>query len=202
MAVNTFFFDLGGVLINFSLEKMSQNIADLCHLDLELVKVHLFEKNLAEMYERGVIDSKTLYDHFCQLSSQTFSFELLMESVANIFSLKEEMPPLLESLKRQNMRLFLLSNTCEAHIEYVKNHFEFLNLFDGLVLSYEQVCRKPEKEIFDAALAMAECPADACFYTDDIEPYVQAASSFGIDGHHFTGKQGLVAALSQRGIDV
>ena len=137
MTIETLFFDLGGVLIDFSHEKMCKNIAELCSLDLDLVKGHLFEKNLGEMYERGVIDSKTLYEHFCQLSSAAFSYEDLMHAAADIFQVKEEMPPLLESLKKQGFRLFLLSNTCHAHIEYAKKHFPFLGLFDGLVLSFE-----------------------------------------------------------------
>lgn len=201
MTIETLFFDLGGVLIDFSHEKMCKNIADLCDLDLDMVKGHLFEKNLSEMYERGIIDSKTLYEHFCQLSAHTFSFEDLMLAASDIFKVKEEMPPLLESLKKQGLHLFLLSNTCEAHIEYAKKNFPFLGLFDGLILSYEVAARKPEPEIFDAALEHAQASAEGSFFTDDVEMHVAAAKNCGIDSHHFVGKEELVLALAERGID-
>jgi len=200
MTIDTLFFDLGGVLINFSHEKMCQNIADLCDLDCNLVKGHLFEKNLGEMYERGVIDSKTLYEYFCGLSNHSFSFDDLMMAASDIFQIKEEMPPLLESLKKQSFRLFLLSNTCQAHIDYVKKHFSFLDLFDGLVLSYEVAARKPEPEIFKAALEKAQTSAPQSFFIDDVESHVKAAEKCGIDSHHFVGKEELKLALAKRGI--
>lgn len=201
MTIKTLFFDLGGVLIDFSHEKMCTNIATLCDLNVTLVKCHLFEKNLSEMYERGVIDSDTLYRYFQELSSKSFTYEELMEAASTIFREKEEMPPLLEGLKRHGIKLFLLSNTCHAHIQYALAHFPFLQLFDGLILSYEVAARKPEAEIFEAALEKADATASSSFFTDDVEMHVQGAKAVGIDAHHFEGKEGLVKALRERGID-
>lgn len=202
MTIRTLFFDIGGVLVNFSHEKMCENIAELGKIDLDIVKTHLFEKNLGEMYERGVIDSHTLHEHFCQLAGFPFSFDSFMESAAEIFSPKEEMLSLLENLKKQNYKLYILSNTCEAHISYMKKHFDFLPLFDGYVLSYEANARKPEKAIYDYALKKANSLAEESFYTDDISEYIVAAKNYGFDAHHFENRDSLAVALSKRGIDV
>jgi len=202
MSIKTIFFDLGGVLINFSHEKMCQNIAEICDLDLDLVKAHLFEKKLSEKYERGAIDSETLHKHFCQLSKKPLEFEGLMQATSSIFSLKEEMPPILEALKKQNIALILLSNTCEAHFSQVDKQFPFLKLFDGFILSYEVKARKPEKTIYEAALEMSQMEADQCFYVDDVLEYVEAARDFGIDSHHFEGAPNLISSLEKRDINL
>ncbi len=200
--MRTVFFDLGGVLVNFSHEKMCQNIAHFCGLNLDLVKAHLFEKNLGEDYERGQIDSHTIHQHFMQLTKRPLDFDGLLEAASSIFSPKEEMLPILEELKKQEISLFLLSNTCEAHFWYVQKHYPFLKLFDGFVLSYEVKARKPEEAIYDAALEMSGAHKSQCFYVDDIAEYVAAAKSYGIDSHHFEGAEKLTAALEKRDINI
>lgn len=202
MSIKTIFFDLGGVLINFSHETMCQNLAHYCDLDLDLVKAHLFEKNLSEEYERGAIDSKTLHEHFCQLSKKKLDYEGLLQATSSIFSLKEEMPPILEALKKQNITLILLSNTCEAHFWQVEKQFPFLKLFDGFILSYEVKARKPEKTIYDKALELAQAQPDECLYVDDVLEYVEAAKDLGIDSHHFEGAENLISVLEKRDINL
>ncbi|NGX37578.1 MAG: D-ribitol-5-phosphate phosphatase [Chlamydiae bacterium] len=200
MSIKTLFFDLGGVLINFSHEKMCQNIARYCDLDLDIVKTHLFEKKLAEDYERGAITSQTLHKHFSQLSGKMLVHDGLMEAASDIFSLKKETPALLEACKRKNISLILLSNTCEPHFCRVQKQFDFLKLFDGFVLSYEVGARKPEKKIYDEALKLANCPIKECFYVDDVAEYIEAARGFGIDSHLFEGADGLIMTLEKKGI--
>ncbi len=199
MNIKTIFFDLGGVLINFSHEKMCRNIAEFCGLDLGLVKTHLFEKGLSERYEKGDIDSNTLHQHFCNLSGQSLSLPGLMDATSQIFSQKAEMPPILERCKQQGIQLILLSNTCEPHFLQARKQFPFLSLFDGFILSYEVGARKPEKKIYDAALELANCPKEQCLYTDDVQEYVDAAIKFGIDSHLFKESVGLEEFLEKRG---
>ncbi|NGX26121.1 MAG: hypothetical protein K940chlam6_00032 [Chlamydiae bacterium] len=80
--IKTIFFDLGGVLINFSHEKMCHNIAHFCGLELDLVKTHLMEKNLGEDYERGTIDSHTVHEYFMQLAKHPLDFHGLLKAAA------------------------------------------------------------------------------------------------------------------------
>jgi len=196
--IETIFFDLGGVLIDFSHEKMCQNIASYTGLTLDFVKEKIFTEKIGEKYEKGNLSSQDLFQFFSDLSSKSLEFDLLMEATASIFSEKREMPSILQKLKEQNISLFLLSNTCEAHFWYVKKNFPFLSLFDGFVLSYEVGARKPAKEIFKAALEKGQTPVEKCFYTDDVAEYVDAAKKLGLDSHHFQGAEGLERALANR----
>ena len=49
----------------------------------------------------------------------------------------------------------------------------------------------------EAALAQANCPAEQCFYTDDIEAYTAAAAEFGIRTHTYRQTDQLLEALQQ-----
>ena len=66
----------------------------------------------------------------------------------------------LENLaKSKEYRLFLLSNTNEIHIDYVKEDMgmdrfnRFKNSFEVFYLSYEMKMRKPDEEIFEFVLS-------------------------------------------------
>lgn len=199
MTLETIFFDLGGVLIDFSHEKMCTNLATLCHVEPAQMKKFLFEGQLADDYERGLINSTELHRQLTSLSGEKIDFEEMLLAASEIFSPKPEMAALLEALKAKGYSLILLSNTCEAHFWFVQKTFAFLELFDNFTLSYEVQARKPEKKIYDAALAKGGTTPEKCFYTDDVPEYVIAARNYGIDSHLFEGHEELITALQKRG---
>lgn len=201
MHTETYFFDLGGVLIDFSHQRMCENIAKLCDVPPSFVETRLFQEGLSDAYERGDLDSADIHREMEALAQKPLHFKELIDACSNIFSPKPEMAALLEELKAKGARLILLSNTCKAHFDKVKAQFAFLELFDGCILSYEVGARKPEKKIFDAALEMGETPIQRCFYIDDVAEYVVAAKAMGLDGHHFKGVKELCKAIQERGTD-
>jgi len=200
--IKTIYFDLGGVLVNFSLDKMCENIGRFCGLDFDIVKAYIYDKGLGRQYEEGAIESKTIHAHFAELAKRPLDYEGLMHAASSIFSLKEETLPIVEKLKRQNFSLYILSNTCEAHFKRIQKDYPFLELFDGFVLSYEVKARKPDKAIFDAALEMGDTKPEESFYIDDIPEYVDAAREYGIRAHPFTGSESLVDALEKQNINL
>jgi putative hydrolase of the HAD superfamily len=68
-------------------------------------------------------------------------------------------------------------------------------LFDGVVLSYEVGCRKPERAIFDLAAHRAGVPAGECVLVDDIEANCEAARAAGWRAIRFTDAAAAIAEL-------
>lgn len=101
------------------------------------------------------------------------------------FRVHHQVLPLVEGLVGR-VRLLLLSNTNATHLRFVRAHLPLLDRFDGLVLSYELGLAKPDRAIFEAALARAGSPADRTAFFDDVGAYVDAARALGIHGHLFT----------------
>lgn len=195
---HTIFFDLGNVLLFFDLHKMRRQIADVCALDLSEVERLVLEQ--ANPYEKGWINTQDIYDCFNSLAKKKFTSSELQKAMCTIFEPNEEVISLAHQLKAKGMRLFILSNTCEAHFEYILKEFSFLELFDGFVLSYKVGARKPEKEIFESALLSAECEKERCFYIDDIPEFVLAAKALDIDAEQYTTPHLLKTHLHERNI--
>ena len=192
----TIFFDLGNVLIFFSLQKMCEQVAAYCDLNLEFVKAIMHE--YGDPYERGNMTNQIIFDQFCQFSKKNLDFQAFMNKAGDIFEPNDPVISIALQLKKNGHRLFLLSNTCDAHFAFAFSQFSFLKSFDGYVLSYKVGARKPEKKIYEKALEIAGCRKEECFYTDDILSYIETARSLDIDAEQYKTPQDLIHQLYLR----
>ena len=193
----TVFFDLGNVILFFDHQKMIRQIAEFAQVDVSVIAPAMMQ--YLDPFERGTIDSRTLYHALCELSGQTLDFKGLQMAMSDIFQINEPMVALIKTLKKNQVPLYLLSNTCDAHFNFAYTHFPILHLFDGYVLSYEVGARKPEKKIYEHALTMANCLPENSFYTDDIPEYIEAAKQLRFDAELFTHHNPLTQQLIARG---
>jgi FMN phosphatase YigB (HAD superfamily) len=193
-------FDLGRVLIDFDFQRGYHALQGLCpHAAAEIPR-RLASTGLVERFETGrmeprdfvaqmsaALDLKIDYDHFCRIWSSIFTETLIPESMLTGLAAR--------------YRLLLLSNTNAIHFEGLRaSHPTLLRHFHELVLSYEVKAMKPRPEIYQAAIALAGCRPEECFYTDDIAPFVTAARSLGIDAVQFQSAAQLQGELQARGI--
>ncbi len=195
---NTVFFDLGNVLLFFDTLKMYRQIADVCSLELQEVTAMI--QHQIDPYEKGLIDTKKVHQDFNRLTNKEIDYHQLRHAICDIFKPNDAVVGIAQALKAKDVRLFILSNTCEAHFEFASERFDFLKLFDGYVLSYQVGARKPEKKIFEEALKLANCDKQNCFYVDDIPEFVLAAKTLDIDAESYTTPERLMAHLYQRNI--
>ncbi|MBS3904254.1 MAG: HAD family phosphatase [Simkania sp.] len=199
-ARKTVFFDMGNVLLFFSFARMCQQIGSVLSLPPLVIQGELRDKGLGNLYEKGGINTLEFHKHFCDLANKNVSVETLLEAASDIFNPNRAILPLLTELKRKGHRLFILSNTNEAHFSYVRRHYpEMLAPFDDYILSYQVGSIKPEETIFRAALKKTDSPTSHCFYTDDIPDFIDAATRVDIHGMVFTGIDPLMETLKLRG---
>ena len=194
----TIFFDLGNVLLYFDTFKMYQQVAQISSLTLQEVKAVI--QGQTDLYEKGKIDTKKIYAEFNRLAKKQIDFSALCHALCDIFQPNQSVIDIAKELKQKALKLFILSNTCEIHFEFALQHFPFLQLFDGYVLSYKVGARKPEKKIFEEAIRQAGCLKERCFYTDDIPEFVLAAKKMKIDAEQFITAEHLRAQLHLRNL--
>lgn len=199
--IKTVYFDLGNVLLYFSLPKMFAQLSQICGLSAPQVQKLLFETPLREEYEKGQIDTQSLYRIFLSYAPREFAFHEFVDALSDIFTPNTDLWPLVETLKSNGVRLILLSNTCECHFNRAYSHYPILHHFDHKILSYEVSAWKPDPLIFQKALEQSQCNPEECFYTDDIPEFIHAARKNGLDGEIFTGVEPLKKALISRGCD-
>ena len=192
-------FDLGRVLVNFDFKRGYRALEGLCPYTAAEIPKRLSTCGLLEQFETGQIEPRDFvtqmsavldltidYDRFCQVWSSIFTETLVPEAM-------------LEGLAAR-YRLLLLSNTNAIHFEGLRETHSMLRHFHHLVLSYEVKAMKPQPRIFQAAIALAGCRPEDCFYTDDIAEYVAAAQNLGIDAVRFESLAQLQRELTAREI--
>jgi putative hydrolase of the HAD superfamily len=200
--IKTVYFDLGNVLLFFSLPKMFAQMATCTGMSPSAVQGLLYGTELRELYEKGLIDTEQLYRTFLKHAPHPFSLHEFMAAFSNIFTPNTDLWPVIESLKNQGIRLVILSNTSECHFNYAYSHYPILHQFDHKILSYEVGAWKPDPSIFTHALKHSQCAPEECFYTDDIPEFIAGAKKAGLHGELFTDVPALKQHLIDRGCQV
>ena len=193
-------WDLGNVLIPWDRKFLySKLISDPTELDYFLDNVLTLEQNAR-------LDSGTpLVDVAASLVAQFPDYEELLGAFATRWSETVGEPiagsvELLGSLIRSNVRCLALSNWGWDTFEQVQGRFDFLDWFDGLLISgYEKVV-KPDPAIFHLLCERYEVSPGSALFIDDSAKNIETASSLGFETHHFTEPPRLRDDLTARGL--
>ncbi len=197
------FFDLGNVLLFFEHQLASQQMAAVSNRGEEEVRQFVFESGLQWKYESGDVSSEEFHQMFCQHFDCQPEFDQLLVAASDIFTLNESILPIVNGLKKSEIPIAVLSNTCDAHWRFVTNgQYPVLDRsFDQAILSFEVNSMKPDPEIYQAAIEMAGVAANEIFFVDDKSENVAGAIEAGIDAVLFTDSEKLSADLKLRGLN-
>ena len=143
--------------------------------------------SLFNNYEKGTISS----DQFLSTVSKHFpsaaESELIDAWNAILLDFPIQRLEFIEQLAQEKTyRLFLLSNTNDIHIEYVKQQMgvvdynRFKNAFEVFYLSYEMGMRKPDAEIFGHVLQENGLEPSETLFVDDTLENTETADTLGI----------------------
>ena len=179
--IKTLIFDFGDVFINLDKQGALKNALDLFELDElpeDLVAINT-------LYEQGFISTKEFLEFY------TDNFPKLSENdiiEAWNFILKDFPKPRLEFIKKLKAdgvyQLFLLSNTNDLHISWIKQQVAFFNEFQAcfskFYLSHEINLRKPNEDIYQYVLTENSLNAHECLFIDDTQENTKTASELGI----------------------
>lgn len=197
MMIQTCFFDMGNVLVHFSHDRMVSNLAELCQQSPAHIKSFLMDEGRQWAMERGEVSEEQFQQELSEFCGRPLQLSAVQHALADIFWLNDSIVPVLHRLKSAGKKLVLLSNTSITHLRFIEQNFSVLSLMDERVTSFQVGAMKPDPRIFHAALQTAACPPESCFYTDDIEAYIQQAQSMGIQAHLYRTTEQLVVALQQ-----
>lgn len=198
--ISVIVFDLGNVLIPFDyqiviykLDKIEKNLGKNF---LNFYNNH-YESHRA--FERGDLSENEFIEIMLSALDHKIDKRTFCEYYSQIFSENKEVVDLLPLLKK-SYTLVLLSNTNSIHYEFGWKHYNFLNYFDKLVVSYEVGAVKPEEKIYRAVESFTNRNSEEHFFIDDVAEYVDAARALGWVGVQFKGYKHLLMNLLDRGI--
>lgn len=180
--IKTIIFDFGNVFINLDIEGSLKHT--LKTYEIELLSEEMIAFN--SFYEQGLIST----DEFLEFYTENFP-KLSKDEIIDVwnFVLKDFPEHRLDFLKQlksdSKYKLILLSNTNELHINWIKKHISFYevfkNCFDAFYLSHEIHLRKPHQDIFEFVLSENKLHANECLFIDDNTDNINTAKSLGIE---------------------
>ncbi|MBB2891311.1 HAD family hydrolase [Flexivirga oryzae] len=111
---------------------------------------------------------------------------------------------ILKQLHAAQIPLLALTNWSAETFPVALDKFDFLDLFDDIIVSGEEGVAKPDPEIFEELADRVRHlgSLDDCIFIDDKLANVQAATLAGLDAIEFTTPEELRADLLVRGLPV
>jgi len=200
--IRVVFFDLGNVLVKVNYKAIIAKIADIFRIPEELV---LQPSLLAveKQFEKGQL---TIAEHLEAVkkifkSGDQITIDDLEKIWEVAFELNVDVWQIAQKL-RQQVPLFLLSNTNALHIGVIRRKYDILDYLDGLILSYEAGVLKPEPQIFEYALQKAGVTDRQALFIDDLAENVAGAERCGISAHLFSTPTKLQEFIRKYGFDI
>ena len=190
--------DLGNVLAFHDNTKLFVELARAFHTTGQSMKARL-DEGLWDRVNRGLLPGDLLRQELVARLGHELSPAEWIDVWNCHFTINEAMVAHVERLVGR-ARLVLLSNTHDQHVAFLKPRLPVLSRFDGLVLSYEVGLVKPERGIYERAIAVAGVPAWRAAFFDDIERYAAAATEVGVHGRLFRSADEFPTQLAALGI--
>jgi len=107
---------------------------------------------------------------------------------------------ILEQLHAAGTRLVALTNWSAELFPHAEATFDFLALFEGIVVSGREGVAKPDPAVFDLLLSRYDLDPAGTVFVDDSPANVAAAAAAGLTALVFTGPDRLRADLSRLGL--
>ncbi len=98
------------------------------------------------------------------------------------------MPELIAHLKSRGIKMYILSNYCDA-FEEIYARYDMLRSLDGRLISYEAGMGKASPEFFQMLLDKYDILPETCIFFDDYPENTVTARALGIESHVFTDAQ-------------
>lgn len=196
------YFDLGNVLLNFDHEIACRQIGELAGIRADDARAAVFDGDLQWQYECGKLSSREFYERFCERTRSRVDFDALLHAASAIFELNSPVVPIVAHLRSAGHRLGILSNTCDAHWQYIQRHGYWIvnSAFERHALSFQIGEMKPNLRIYESAAKLAGIEPADIFFVDDREENVAAAIEAGYDAVLYQTAAKLADDLRRRGV--
>lgn len=183
--IKSFVFDFGNVLFGWDIDDIVKHYADNEKDRLELKEI-IFQSNEWSMLDNGTLNYNEAKEIFKNKISKHLEGKL--DEILN--SWYEQMPinyqicDLIKRLKRNNYKVYALSNTHIQVYEYVKK-LDIGKYFDGFIISAIEKMMKPNKNIYNRLYEKYELIPEECLFIDDSEKNILSAEECGMHGYVF-----------------
>lgn len=189
--INTIIFDLGAVLIDWNPhymyrtlfsdeEEMKNFLATICTSDWNEEQdagrpIQEGTDLLVKQYPEHEANIRAFYSRWEEMLGEPF-----WDTIAIFKELKES----------GKYKIYALTNWSAETFPYAVSRYDFLNWFDGIVVSGTEKMRKPHPEFYQLLLDRHHIKADEAVFIDDNYRNILAAEKVGIKSiHHVSAEE-------------
>ncbi|HWD88700.1 MAG TPA: HAD family phosphatase [Mucilaginibacter sp.] len=199
--INTIIFDLGAVLIDWNPRYMYRTIfGDEAEMEIFLTEIVTSDWNEEQDAGRSLQEgTEILVAQFPEHEANIRAFygrwdemlgEAFMDTVEIFKQLKES----------GKYKIYALTNWSAETFPVALARFDFLNWFDGIVVSGAEKMRKPAPEFYHLLLDRYNVKVEETLFVDDNHRNILAAEKIGIDCIQFTSAGQLREELIKKGV--
>ena len=200
--INTIIFDLGGVLIDWNPEYVFLDVFNGDRQQMQWFFDNICTSDWNENQDAGYPIAKateervTMFPEHEELIRMYYGrWEEMLGS-----EISETVTILKQLIDLKHFKIVALTNWSHETFPVALKRFEFLQWFEGILVSGKEKTRKPFKEIYDLTLDRFDIRADEAIFIDDNLRNIEAANALGINGIHFKSPEVLVEQLNVYGI--
>ena len=202
MDIKNIIFDLGGVLIDWNPDYVFLNEfgGDKEKLKVFYEKVCTFEWN--ENQDAGYPINRATEDRislFPEYEEQIRMYYGRWEEMIG-GEIKEVVTILKNIVKTNKFRVLALTNWSAETFPIALKKFNFLHLFEGIVVSGTEKSRKPFSDIYEIILNRYNLKACESIFIDDNIRNIKAANQFDMKTIHFENYKQLESDLKVHGV--
>ena len=200
--IRTVVFDIGGVLIDWNPRHLFRKVFESGEeMEWFLANVCTYEWNVQQ--DGGKLFSVAtaeLQEKFPEYNDKIALYYGRWEEMLNgeISGTVE----IFRRLKSAGMPLYALSNWSHEAFPVAYNRYDFMKLFDGLVVSGYEKLLKPDHAIYRVLMKRYNVNPAESVYIDDNKPNADAAAELGFNAIHFTSPEQLRIELKALGLSV
>lgn len=199
--IDAVIFDLGGVLIDWDPSYLYRKIFDT-ESEIEHFLTHICDSDWNEQQDAG----RPLREGTEILVGQYPEHEVAIRAFYGRWAemlggVMEGSLEVLHQIHRQNKhRLYALTNWSQETFPIALERYDFLQLFEGILVSGEEKLKKPDPRFYRLLRERYQLVLERSIFIDDNLRNVKAARKLGIDAIHFQSSEQLKKTLTQKNI--
>lgn len=184
-AITTIIFDFGNVFVKWDAHALYRRFfPNPQAVDSFLREIRFPEWNARQdagrPFKEGIAVLSAQFPHYADLIQAYDTY--WEDSITEVYHGTIE---IVRKLKQRGWPLYLLSNFSVEKFALMRERFDFLSLFDDIVISGELKLVKPDPAIFHLTLQRIRRRAEECLFIDDSSANIETARQLGFHTIHF-----------------
>lgn len=202
--IDSIIFDLGGVLIDWNPDYVYLDVFDGNREKLEWFYENICTSDWNENQDAGYpLDKATeervkMFPEHEDLIRMFYGRweEMLGDEISGTVKILESL------VNKDDLKVVALTNWSHETFPVALEKFDFLQWFEGIIVSGTEKTRKPFPDIYQLTLDRFNIDAESSIFIDDNLRNIKAAQRMGISGIHFKNPEQLLLDLKEYGIKI